>query len=121
MTEQHFKYQINEKIYIENRHNLNWLNHNTQFKKAAFSEQPLFILNRTRNSKNEPTYTLCFFPIYCVDHDYENNMQYLLKEIMTSKNKEGKVKVCDYFQALKKAELFMLVDVPEHQIIKDFN
>lgn len=121
MVEQHFKYQINEKVYIENRHNLNWLNHNAQFKKAAFSEQPLFILSRTRDSKNEPVYTLCFFPIDNVEHDHENNMQYLLKEIMTSKDKNGKVKVGDYFKAVKKAELFMLVDVPEYHIIKDFN
>lgn len=121
MVEQYFKYEVNDKVYIENRHSLNWLNHNNQFKKAALSEQPLFILSRTRNSKNEPVYTLCFFPVYNVEHKYENNMQYILKEVMTNKDSNGKVKVGDYFKAVKNAELFMLADVLEEQIIKDFN
>ncbi len=121
MTNQHFKYEINEGVFIENRHSLLWLNHNKQFKNAALSEQRLYILDRGYNIKKEPVYTLCFFPLSVLDHEHDNNLQYVLKEIMCTKDrKTGKYRVSDYFNALKRSEHFLLTEVEEKWIIRSF-
>lgn len=117
----HFKYEINERVFIENRHSLNWLNNSNQFKNAALQEQKLFILDRGLSVKKEIIYTLSFFPLLNVKHEYDTNLKYLLKEIMCSKDKEtGKIRVVDYFDALKRSELFLLTNVSEDFIINKF-
>lgn len=117
--DQFFKNNIGDRIYIDNRKNTTWVT-SPSFIQAIHSEQLLYIIDRNLNEKEEPVYTLSFFPII-EEHDYDTNLKFILKEIMCAKDKKtGKIKVSDYFSAFQRTEIFLLTNVPESAIIASY-